>query len=288
MFRVVRPSLSLAALIFLIAAPRSLTDRTALVTVVAEGGAPIRDLKAGDFIVKEDGKKRPVVDAKLSGDQLSVALLLDTAQPARGVAYPTNALRTATSAFVHAIHAADPDARVALWQYASAAAVSVEFTNKADDLENAISHLYPNQQTSAVLLEALDGAAKQLAGRPTSRRSIVSVDFNSPESSAERLVQQSADSITNSGATFWAISVRSGGATSPIREEVLDKMTKANGGKRYSSVDASGLEGLLKKVAASLTSQYVVTFTSPADAPGRSTTFEIMGGPKVLLTPFMR
>jgi hypothetical protein len=147
MFRVFRPSLSLAALIFLIGAGRSLTDRTALVTVLAEGGTPIRDLKAGDFIVKEDGKKREVVDAKLSADQLSVALLLDTAQPARGAGYPTNALRSAASAFVHAIHAANPDAHVALWQYASAAAVSVEFTNKADDLENAISrrrHVHPS------------------------------------------------------------------------------------------------------------------------------------------------
>jgi hypothetical protein len=44
----------------------------------------------------------------------------------------------------------------------------------------------------------------------------------------------------------------------------------------------------LKKVAASLTSQYVVTFTSPGDGQARSTTFEIMGGRKVLLTPFMR
>ena len=288
MFQVFRPSLSLAALIFLVVTGRSSTDRTALVTVLAESGTPIRDLKAGDFIVKEDGKKREVVDAKLSGDQLSVALLLDTAQPARGVAYPTNALRSAASAFVHAIHAANPDAHVALWQYASAATVSVEFTNKADDLENAISRLYPNQQTSAVLLEALDGAAKQLAGRSTSRRAIVSVDFDSPESSTERLVQQSADSITNSGATFWAVSVRAGGTTSPIREEVLDKMTKANGGKRYSSPDASGLEGMLKKVAASLTSQYVVTFTHPGEGQARSTTFETVGGPKVLLTPFMR
>jgi hypothetical protein len=65
-------------------------------------------------------------------------------------------------------------------------------------------------------------------------------------------------------------------------------MTRASGGRRFSSVDASGLEALLKKVAASLTSQYIVTFTRPGDGPTKTITFETVGGPKVLLTPFMR
>jgi hypothetical protein len=288
MLPILRSSLCLSALIFFLADGGSFTDKTALVTVLAEGGTPIRELKAADFIVKEDGRTREVVDAKLAPDQLSVALLLETAQPARGVAFPTNVLRAAASSFVHAIHAVNPDARVALWQYASAAAVTVDFTNKPDELENAIARLYPSQQTGGVLLEALDGAAKQLAGRPTSRRAIVCVDFNSPEGSTDRMLQQSADSITNSGATLWAVSVRGGGVPSPNREEVLDRMTKANGGKRYQNADASGLESTLKKIAASLTSQYVVTFTHPGEGQAKTTTFETVGGPKVLLTPFMR
>ncbi|HEX9365980.1 MAG TPA: hypothetical protein VF921_05100, partial [Vicinamibacterales bacterium] len=76
--------------------------------------------------------------------------------------------------------------------------------------------------------------------------------------------------------------------TSPTREELLDRMTKASGGKRFSSGDATGLEGMLKKIAASLTSQYIVTFNRPGDGSVKSTTFETVGGPKVLPTPFMR
>jgi hypothetical protein len=45
---------------------------------------------------------------------------------------------------------------------------------------------------------------------------------------------------------------------------------------------------MLKKVAASLTSQYIVTFARPGEGPMKSITFETVGGPKVLLTPFMR
>jgi hypothetical protein len=57
---------------------------------------------------------------------------------------------------------------------------------------------------------------------------------------------------------------------------------------RFSSLDSSGLEGMLKNVAASLTSQYIVTFARPGDGSVKTTTFETVGGPKVLLTPFMR
>lgn len=263
-------------------------ERVALVTVVAEAGTPIRDLTTADFIVKEDGKKREVSDARLATDQLNVALVLDVAQPPRGAALPTQELRAAAATFVRTIHAFNPDARIALWQFASAPIATVDFTNKADDLASAISRLYPNQQSSAVLLEAVEAVGKQLAEKRTSRRAMVTVDFNSPEGSVDGKLQKAADSITNSGATLWAASIRPGPGSSANREELLDRMTKVSGGKRYSAADALAIEGILKKVAASLTSQYVVTFTSPSDTPAKATTFETTRGPKVLPTPFMR
>jgi len=61
-------------------------ERAALVTVIADAGTPIRELTARDFVVKEDGRKAEVVDAKLSKDPLSIALLIDISQPPRGAA----------------------------------------------------------------------------------------------------------------------------------------------------------------------------------------------------------
>jgi VWFA-related protein len=263
-------------------------EKAALVTVVAEGGVPIRDLKPTDFIVKEDGKKRDVVSAQLSNDPLSIVLVIDTSQPPAGASRPPQDLRNAAGTFVKTVYAASPDTAVALVLCGGAAVTPVDFASKASDLDAAISRLFPDQQSSAVVLEALMDAAKKVAARPAPRRALVSIDFNSNEGSSDRMVQQAADSITTSGATFWAVSARGTGSAPPNREEVLNKMTKASGGKRFSSVDSVGLEGLLKNVAASLASQYVVTFNHPGDGPAKSTTFETVGGPKVLLTPFMR
>ena len=292
MSRLLRPSLTVVAVMFLLAGGPPLAgklgEKTALVTVVAEAGTPVLDLAVKDFIVKEDGKKREVLSVKVADDLLSVALLVDTAKPAMGAEFPTRDLRTATAAFVTSVHAVNPDAGIALWQVAGAATVTVDFTNKGDDLQRAIARLYPDQQSAAVMLEALDAAAKKLATRPAPRRALVSVDFNSPEGSTDRMVQQSADSITKSGATFWAISVRGTGPSNANREEVLDKLTRSNGGRRFSSIDGTGLEANLKKLAATLASQYVVTFTSPSDSPAKATAFETTRGVKVLATPFMR
>jgi hypothetical protein len=290
--RVLRASCCFAAVVVALAgglpAAARPGQKSALVTVVAEAGAPLRALKAADFIVKEDGKKAEVLDATLSDDPLSIAFLIDTTQPPMGVVPPTQELRAAALTFVKTVHAVSPDAQIALGEFAGASVTTVDFTSKDADLATAISRLFPNQQSIAVLLEALNDAGKKLAARPAPRRAIVSVDFNSPEGSADRMVQQAAESITKSGATLWAVSVRGNAVPTPNREEVLNKMTKANGGKRFSSVDASGLEAMLKTVGASLTSQYVVTFTRQGDGSPKSTTFETTSGPKVLLTPFMR
>jgi VWFA-related protein len=290
--RAAQASLLFAVVSFLVAVePRVAarpTERAALVTVIADAGTPIRDLTARDFVVKEDGKRAEVVDAKLTKDPLSVALLIDISQPPRGTARSVQDLRNAASAFVKTIHAVSPEAQIALVMFAAAPATATDFTNKSDELETAISKIFPSQQTVAVLMEAMLDSARKLEARPAPRRAMVTIDFSSSEGSADRTVQQAADALTNSGATLWAVSVRGTAPTSANREEVLNKMTKATGGKRFSSVESSGLEGMLKNVAASLTSQYVVTFTRPGDGTAKSTTFETVDGKKVLLTPFMR
>ena len=285
---------SLAAAILLAGEARPAAVRpgqkAALVTVVADAGKPVRNLTAKDFIVKEDGAKREVVDAQLSDDPLSIVLLIDTTQPPMGVTHPTQDLRAAVTTFVRTVHTESPDAQIALGEIAGAAVTSVDFTSNAADLDKGIAKLAANPSSYAVLLEGLVDAGKKLTARPAPRRAIVTVDFHSPEGSAEKTMKAAVTSIHDSGATLWPITVR--GTTpagdDPNREDVLNKATKANGGMRFSSFDASGLEGNLKRVAASLTSQYVVTFARPGDGAVKATTFETAGGLKVLLTPFMR
>jgi hypothetical protein len=268
--------------------PERRADRAAVVTVLAESGTPIRNLTAGDFVVKEAGKKLAVLDARLSTDSLSAALLIDTAQSPPGMQPPTSELRGAAMSFVRTVLGTDPSAEIGVWQITNTPTAIVPFTSKQDDLRAAIERLIFGKEAAAVLVEGLLVAGRQLADKPGSRRSVVAVDFDSPEGTAMSIVQQAADSVVNSGATLWAVSVRGATAGNATREDMLEKMTKSTGGKRYSTLAPSGLEPRLKGIAASLTSQYVVTFERAADGPLKSLVFETAKGGKVLATPFMR
>jgi hypothetical protein len=265
-------------------------QKVALVTVVADASGPIKNLTAKDFIVTDDNTKREVIDAQLADDPLSIALLVDTTQPPMGAIPPTQDLRTAVTSFIKTVQAGSPSAKISLSEIAGAAVTPVNFTTKFEDLEKAINHLVPNEPRYAVLLEALVDASKRLGEQPPPRRAIVSIDFNSQEGSAERMLKDAVEAVHKAGATLWPVSVRGSAQTqtTPIREEALNKITQANGGMRFQPVDAPGLEPNLKAVANSLNSQYSITFVRTGGGNPKSTRIETSKGAKVLLTPWMR
>lgn len=264
------------------------TPKAALVTVVADAAGPVRDLAAKDFVVTEDNQKREVVNAEIARDPLAIALLVDTSLPPMGVTPPVQDLRTALSTFVKTIQNGSLGAKIALAEFAGASVPKTGFDDRQEDLAAAIARLYPNQQPHAVLIEALVDAAKRLGEQPPPRRAIVSVDFNTQEASADRTMKDAAEAVHKAGATLWSVSVRGTAPSPDNREEVLNKITKANGGLRLTPVSASGLEPNLKIVAFSLLSQYTVTFMRPDGANPKTTKFETTRGAKVQLTPWMR
>ena len=164
-------------------------------------------LTAKDFVVREDKATREVVSAEASTEPLFITLLVDTTQPPMGILPPTQDLRRALSSFVTTIKGASPDAQIAVMDFAGAAVTSVDFTTDAAVLDQHIQRLFPNRQSDAVLIEAMVDAGKKLSDRPSPRRAIVSVDFNSRDTSADKTMRQAAENIRKAGATVWAVSV---------------------------------------------------------------------------------
>ena len=262
-------------------------QKSALVTVVADNGARTKDLTAKDFVVHEDKSERQVVAAELATEPLSVTIFVDTTQPPMGMPTATQDLRTALTNFVKTVQAAGADTQIAVMECAGAATTVLDFTQKADDLEKTVQHLFPNQQSGAVLLEALSEASRKLAEKPAPRRAIVTVDFNSREDSASQLLKKVADDVRKSGATVWSVSVRGTNESASTREAVLTAVTQASGGLRLTAVEPSGLDGMLAKVANSITSQYTVTFARPDASAMKPVKMETRGA-KVLLSPWLR
>lgn len=270
-------------------------QKTALVTAIAGAGGRLADLKPADFVVKEDGSARDVVRADLSNDPLFIALLIDTTQPPAGgpaqpptsVLAPTQDLRRGLTAFVQTIKATAPNAQFMIMEFAGAPATILEFTDSATEVDRSIQRLFPNRQADAVMIDAMVEASKKMSDRPTPRRAIVTIDFGWRDSSDQRTIRD-AENIRRAGTTAWTVSVRSTRSSSSRREEVLDFVTRSSGGMRFTVVEATGLESMLKTVANSLLSQYMVTFARPGTDSVKSIEMQTRRGGKVLLTPWMR
>ncbi len=270
-------------------------ERSVLVTVLDKAGAPVKDVKPADLAVREDGAAREVIAVKPAADPLIIALLVDTTSPTMGVNAPTQELRAGLLAFVKTIAAANPDSQIGMWEFAGAGVQTAKFTAKSDDLTKKIQRMFPSKQTGGVLLEALVDASKELGKKAAPRRVIVSVSFNSPETSTiePKLV---AEAVGKCGASYWAVSIESNGSattssqgSTASREVILDNVTERTGGRRLTGVAATALESQLKSIADALTSQYEVIYVRPdgAPAPARIESVSTRGA-KVLMTPWMR
>ncbi|MEZ5317774.1 MAG: hypothetical protein R2752_10270 [Vicinamibacterales bacterium] len=240
---------------------QEMLDHSAFVIVLDGDDAPVTDLTPADVVIIEDGAPRPVTKIEVASEPISIGLLVDTAQPRMGSSAPTRDLRNGLTAFVKIIQEANPESRIAVMQTAGAAVMSVDFTNKTSDVNKALGRLFPSQRTSAVVMEALVDMGKAIAKEPHRRRAIVSIDFDSQETSGVT-GEDLSEAIQNAVTSVWAVSIH-GGSASAAREATLDAVTEITGGLRLTAVSASALTSQLETIARALTSQYLVTYQRP-------------------------
>jgi hypothetical protein len=262
-------------------------QKIALVTVVSDNGSRLSDLTAKDVVVHEEKAERKVLSVEPATEPLVVALLIDTSS-VTGRQYPVQDLRKAVSNFVKIVTTGQPDTQIAIMTVAGAATTPLDFTTKVDDIDKAVQRLYPDQQGSAVMLEALTTISGKFGEKQTPRRAIVAVDFNSPEGSSSSSMKKVAEDVRKAGATLWSVSVRGTGESAATREDIFNAVSQASGGLRLSAVESTGLDSMLSKVANSITAQYSVTFARPDTSPAKGVRMDTTRGAKILLTPWMR
>jgi hypothetical protein len=172
-------------------------------------------------------------------------------------------IRTGLAGFVNAVHKSSPTASIAIMEYSGAAILTKDFTSDTADLLNSCSGLFPSQQQTGVLFEAIGEASKLLVDDRFSRRAIVSIDINAFEISTLK-PSVVATQVEDADASYWAVSFqRSGVDTSPARDALLTYLTEETGGLRFITTGSSSLESLLDRVASALTAQHLVTYQRP-------------------------
>ena len=147
-----------------------------------------------------------------------MAVLVDNTKPTMGKDAPTRELRAGLTALVTTLHASNPATEIGLWEFAGAGVMIQKPTVKTEDLTKRISRMFPGQQTGGVLLEALVDASKELSKKSAElRRAIVSVSFNSPETSTIE-PRECAIAMKKAGVTYWAVSIQGNADASTKRQ----------------------------------------------------------------------
>jgi len=251
-------------------APRT---NTVYVNVTEETGAPVLDLAAADFTVKEDGKNRDVLEVAMATVPLQVMIIVDD-----------NGTGLFRSGLVQFVQQLQGRAEMALSSVVGQTQKLVDYTPNVETLADAIATLSarPGTPDGGQLLEGIFQASKDQEKREAARPVIVAVTVGGEEHSTLP-AHHVLDQLAKSGTRLYVISVANSALRSTVRvdkpaallgenlnlSEVLGEGPKQTGGWREEIVASAGIVLGLRRIAAELKSQYAVAYSRPGK--GRAT-----------------
>ena len=150
-------------------------ERSMIVSVVDEAGAPIPDLGPTDFVIREDNAAREVLKVGPATEPMHIALLVDT-RP--GVAREHRALSNRAAPFVTTLinaNATGAKNQVALLAFGERPTVITNYTSNLTELERGINRLWALDDSGAYLLDALYEVCQGFEKRETRRPVIVAI-----------------------------------------------------------------------------------------------------------------
>jgi hypothetical protein len=231
--------------------PTSAADVTRQIYISAtdKSGAPVTDLAVGDIGIKEGGKDRAVQSVTPATGPIHVAFLEDDSG--------TGAFQSAVAQFMDRLQARGLFSITLLTPQAS---MVVDFTNDPSALREALGRLGKRgrmQPDGDQMLDAIDRTARALQQRKAERGVIVAMTLagGTPESIQPDEVLAS---LRASGAMLNVVHVL--GAELGM---VMGDGPKQSGGRIEQTGSGNGIVPAALRIAESLQTQYVVTYTIP-------------------------
>ena len=226
-------------------------ERIIYASVVDKAGAPVMDLGAKDFIVREDHVAREVLRVAPDRDPMQVALLVDDSLLMRGREGP---LRGGVSAFIREMR---PDVMMALIGLGERPTIRVEYTRDKARLLKEANALFGHG--SNTLNDAIFESSQALAKRPLMRPVIVAITAGA---GGYKRREEVLRALKWSQASVHLITVsRTGGGSGGGR--MTEQATKDTGGRNDVIIGINSLERNAVQLARELSNQYRVTYARP-------------------------
>ena len=233
------------------------------VSVVDQAGAPVPDLGPSDFIIREDGVGREVLNVVPADEPMQVAVLVDTSDTARE---QIHYLRDAVPTFVNTLISGGARNQVSIVGFGDRPMILADYTSNRADLKKATDRIWANPMSGPYLLDAILEVSEGITKRELSRPVIVAIAAEGQELSY-RHDEQVLDRLRKSGAQLYVLML--GTPYSSIRDEarsrdiVISRGPDDSGGRREQILTGLGLGSRLKLLADQLRHQYRVTYSRP-------------------------
>jgi hypothetical protein len=246
-------------------APQTPDSRTIYVTVTDNAGAPIEDLTAEEFEIKEGGKAVAVNEVAIARAPLQIALIVDD--------NGTGLFRSSLARFVQRM---DGRAVMSLSTVVGQTMKVVDYTQNAEAIMQGIATLNarPGTPDGGQLLEGISEAALELRKREAERPVIIALTVGGEEHSTVTS-DHVLDQLRRSAAALHVFSVERSALRSTVKptnardllqenmhlNRVLGDGPKQTGGRHQSIVASAGFLAGLQNLATELLAQYRISYT---------------------------
>ncbi|MGH9308740.1 MAG: VWA domain-containing protein, partial [Vicinamibacterales bacterium] len=235
--------------------------RAVYASVLDKAGVPVTSLSATDFVVREGGIEREVLQVAPASEPMRIAILVDTSQAMRPHIMD---VRRALHSFSRQMQGDD---EISLFEFGDRPVQLVEYTRDRDRLQAGIDRLFARAGTGAYALDAIVDVARDFKLRETARPVIVVITSEGPEFS-QRFHAQVLDDVRASRATLHSlvltrrrVSMFNDGVRE--REITLSRGATMTGGRRDDLLTSMALSDRLTDLARELKTQYRVVYARP-------------------------
>jgi VWFA-related protein len=233
-------------------------------------GAPVDALTPADVLVREDGVSREVLRVERATEPMQIALIVDNS------AATTSHLTDLRNGLLRFVKEIGPRHELSLVTHGDGPRLVASFSTDRAEVEAAINRLFPQPNSGAYLMDAIQETTRGFVKRESPRPVIVVVSTEAVEFS-NISYQPVLDGLQEAHAQLHVLLLVDRDPDTSQEEQyraiVIDRGTRETGGRRDNLLSSMALPEALSALAAELNAQWRVTYARPESLiPPKTTT----------------
>lgn len=238
---------------------------TISVTVTDKENRVVKDLKAADFVIYQDGRPHQVTSATLSDVPPCIGILVDNSGSMR------HTLPKVASAILDFVKAGNPDDAMFLVNFNDLPYMDADFTKNPEVIREALHRA--DARGGTALYDAVIAAGDHLLKRTICLKRFLLVITDGDDNSSRKSLQAAIHASQHAGVTVYAIGLpydNASGAPRMRAQHALQALTLQTGGDTLFVDKATDTSQALLKLAEQIRNQYSITYVQKNGAPNGS------------------